>query len=108
MNDRFREIPARIDQTVKILEEMNARITHFETETLPLLGRTSDAVLIPVQLIENGYTAVETLFVRISAVTRIPAAVPSRRALTARAGRQGQPAFSCPPRAPGARERRDC
>ncbi len=66
MNDRFREIPARINQTVAILEELSARIDHFETETLPVLGRTSDAVLIPVQLIENGFTAVETLFVRIS------------------------------------------
>jgi predicted nucleotidyltransferase len=60
------EIPARIDQAVAILEEMSARIDHFEAETLPVLGRTNDAVLIPVQLIENGYTAVETLFVRIS------------------------------------------
>jgi len=66
MNDRFHEIPARIDQTIAVVEELVDRIDHFETETLPILGRTADAVLIPVQLIENGYIAVETLFLRIS------------------------------------------
>ncbi len=30
-----------------------------------VLGKTADSVLIPVQILENAYTAVETLFLRI-------------------------------------------
>lgn len=66
MNDRFSEIPARISQTEDILDEMLRRLDSFEREVLPKLGRTPDSVLIPAQILENGYTAMETLFVRIS------------------------------------------
>lgn len=66
MNDRFEEIPSRIDYTLGVLDEMLRRLDSFETETLPLLGETNTSVLIPVQIIENTYTALETLFLRIS------------------------------------------
>jgi len=66
MNDRFDEIPARIAQTLKLMEEMLRRLDGFESSIIPLLGKTTDSVLIPVQILENAYTAVETLFLRIS------------------------------------------
>lgn len=66
MNDRFAELPARIDSTLEIIDEILVRLDRFETSILPQLGKTSDSVLIPVQLLENGYTAIETLFLRIS------------------------------------------
>ena len=66
MNDRFDEIPARIAQTLKLMEEMLRRLDGFESDIIPLLGKTTDSVLIPVQILENAYTAVETLFLRIS------------------------------------------
>ncbi len=66
MDDHFREIPGRIEQTLSILQAVERRLDRFEAEVLPKLGKTSDSVLIPVQLLENGYTAVETVFVRIS------------------------------------------
>jgi hypothetical protein len=66
MNDRFDEIPARIAQTMQLMLEMLRRLDGFESDILPVLGKTSDSVLIPVQILENAYTAVETLFLRIS------------------------------------------
>jgi len=66
MKDRFLEIPARINKTVQILDEIADRLNRFEEELIPKLGKNTDSVLIPVQLLENGYTAVETLFLRIS------------------------------------------
>jgi hypothetical protein len=66
MNDRFDEIPARIDQVMELTQEMLRRLDSFETGIIPLLGKTADSVLIPVQILENGYTAVETLLLRIS------------------------------------------
>ncbi len=66
MKDRFAEIPARVDTALEILDEILLRLDRFESSILPQLGKTSDSVLIPVQLLENGYTAVETLFLRIS------------------------------------------
>ncbi len=66
MNDRFDEIPARIGQTKQLMLEMLRRLDGFESDILPVLGKTSDSVLIPVQILENAYTAVETLFLRIS------------------------------------------
>jgi hypothetical protein len=66
MNDRFDEIPARIAQTLQLMQEMLKRLDTFESSIIPVLGKTSDSVLIPVQILENAYTAVETLFLRIS------------------------------------------
>jgi hypothetical protein len=66
MNDRFDEIPARIAQTLELMMEMLRRLDTFESGIIPILGKTADSVLIPVQILENGYTAVETLFLRIS------------------------------------------
>jgi hypothetical protein len=66
MSDRFDEIPARIGQTKQLLLEMIQRLDSFESEIIPMLGKTSNSVLIPVQILENAYTATETLFLRIS------------------------------------------
>ncbi|OHD76078.1 MAG: hypothetical protein A3J97_14515 [Spirochaetes bacterium RIFOXYC1_FULL_54_7] len=66
MNDRFDEIPARIAQTLQLMQEMLRRLDSFESDIIPVLGKTADSVLIPVQILENAYTAVETLFLRIS------------------------------------------
>jgi len=66
MNDRYAELPARIAATCSILDDIVARLDRFEAEILPQLGKTGDSVLIPVQLLENGYTAIETAFLRIS------------------------------------------
>ncbi len=66
MNDRFNEIPARIDQTLATLSRLSQRLDNFETSILPKIGKTEDSVLIPVQILESGYTAAETLFLRIS------------------------------------------
>jgi hypothetical protein len=66
MNDRFDEIPARIAQTLQLLLEMLRRLDAFESDIVPILGKTADSVLIPVQILENAYTAVETLILRIS------------------------------------------
>jgi hypothetical protein len=66
MGDRFDEIPAQIDELLGILSKQLGRLDGFETDIVPKIGRTSDSVLIPVQLLESAYTAVETLFVRVS------------------------------------------
>jgi hypothetical protein len=66
MNDRFNEIPSRANQTLSIISQLLSRLDNFETEIIPKIGKTTDSVLIPVQILENGYTAVETLFLRIS------------------------------------------
>ncbi len=66
MNDRFDEIPARMAQTLQLMAEMGKRLDAFESDIIPLLGKTADSVLIPVQILENAYTACETLFLRIS------------------------------------------
>ena len=66
MNDRFREIPALIRKTKDLLLEMISRIDKFEEEIIPKIGKTEESVFIPVQILENGYTAMETLFLRIS------------------------------------------
>ena len=66
MSDRFDEIPVRIGQTKQLLLEMIQRLDSFESEIIPMLGKTSNSVLIPVQILENAYTAAETLFLRIS------------------------------------------
>jgi hypothetical protein len=66
MNDNFTEIPDRIDKTLTILEQFIRRLENFEREIVPKIGKTSDSVLIPVQILENGYTVLETLFFHIS------------------------------------------
>ena len=66
MNDRFSEIPGRIEQLFSILSRLIGRLDNFGKNIVPKIGKTSDPILIPVQILENGYTAVETLFLRIS------------------------------------------
>lgn len=66
MSDRFDEIPAQVDELLGILSKQLGRLNGFETDIVPRIGRTSDSVLIPVQILESAYTAIETLFVRIS------------------------------------------
>jgi hypothetical protein len=66
MGDRFDEIPAQIDELLGILSKQLGRLNGFETDIVPKIGRTSDSVLIPVQILESAYTAIETLFVRVS------------------------------------------
>jgi hypothetical protein len=66
MSDRFDEIPAQVDELLAILSKQLGRLKGFETDIVPKIGRTSDSVLIPVQILESAYTAIETLFVRIS------------------------------------------
>ena len=66
MGDRFDEIPAQVDELLGILSRQLARLNGFETDIVPKIGRTSDSVLIPVQILESAFTAIETLFVRVS------------------------------------------
>ena len=66
MSDRFDEIPAQIDELLMILSRPLGRLDSFEADIVPRIGRTADSVLIPVQLLDSAYTAIETLFVRIS------------------------------------------
>jgi hypothetical protein len=66
MPDRFNELPGYIEKTLNLLSEMVQRLDRFEKELVPNIGKTEDSVLIPVQILENGYTAIETMFMRIS------------------------------------------
>ncbi len=66
MSDRFDEIPAQTDELLRILSRFVGRLDNFETDIVPKIGRTADSVLIPVQLLDSAYTAIETLFLRIS------------------------------------------
>ena len=66
MSDRFAEIPARIERTLAVLSLMIDRLDTFESDIVPKIGRTETSVLIPIQILENAYTAIETLFMRIS------------------------------------------
>jgi hypothetical protein len=66
MSDRFNEIPGHIEKTLTILAQLVEKLDRFEKEIIPKIGRTKESVLIPVQILESGYTAVETLFMRIS------------------------------------------
>jgi len=51
---------------MQLMQEMLKRLDSFESTIIPKWGKTADSVLIPVQILENAYTAVETLFLRIS------------------------------------------
>lgn len=66
MSDRFDEIPAQTADLLGILSGLLSRLDRFESEIVPKIGRTSESVLIPVRILESGYTAIETLLVRIS------------------------------------------
>ena len=66
MSDRFDEIPGHIKQALKVLSGLVESLDAFDAEVVPKIGRTKHSVLIPAQILENGYTAAETLFMRIS------------------------------------------
>ena len=66
MSDLFDEIPSHIDSLLGILSKQLGRLDSFEADIVPRIGRTSSSVLIPVQVLESAYTAMETRFVRVS------------------------------------------
>ena len=66
MPDRFNELPGHIEKTLELLSGLLLKLERFEKELVPKIGKTEDSVLIPVQVLENGYTAIETMFMRIS------------------------------------------
>jgi len=66
MSDLFDELPAHITQTQRILSQFLSQLDEFEKEIVPKIGRTHQSVLIPAQILDSAYTAIETLFLRIS------------------------------------------
>ena len=55
-----------ISRLTNVLASIEARLGRFLDDELPDLGRTDVAASYVAQLIDNTYTAVETLFLRIS------------------------------------------
>lgn len=57
---------AHIDKHIDLLEEGMHQIDGCEKSDIPLLGRTPRAGILLAGLLENYYTCIETVFVRIS------------------------------------------
>ena len=60
------ELIADIRNNMEVLSQLEQHATHVETEDIPLLGRTRSSALIVAGVVENYYTCVETILLRIS------------------------------------------
>jgi len=63
------ELPLLIEEICKthtILDSIYSYLKDFEQKELPKLGRNRTSGLVISQILENAYTSIETLFLRIS------------------------------------------
>lgn len=66
MNDEARDLLIEVDRILAVVESLRGRCNRFRQENLPTLGRTDISANFAAQLLDNTYTAFETLFLRIS------------------------------------------
>ena len=59
-------LPAQIDRIAGVVEGMAEKLESFLSATLPEIGRSEVSAAYVAQTLENTYTALETLFLRIS------------------------------------------
>ena len=59
-------LPDQIDRIVGVVDGMAVKLSTFLSSTLPQIGRTEVSAAYVAQTLENTYTALETLFLRIS------------------------------------------
>ena len=78
-------LPAQIDRIAVVVDGMAGKLESFLTATLPEIGRSEVSAAYVAQTLENTYTALETLFLRISQHFENSA---GRRALARRPARQ--------------------
>lgn len=66
MKNELRLIIEEISKTRSILDDIYSYLKDFEQKELPKLGRNRTSGLVISQILENAYTSIETLFLRIS------------------------------------------
>jgi hypothetical protein len=66
MNSDARELLIEVDRILAVVESLRTRSDRFRRENLPILGRTDISANFAAQLLDNTYTALETLFLRVS------------------------------------------
>ena len=59
-------LPAQIERMSGVVDGMAAKLEAFLTDELPRIGRSAVSAAYVAQTLENTYTALETLFLRIS------------------------------------------
>jgi hypothetical protein len=66
MRDDTRELLIEIDRIRTVLDSLSARLARFKSENLPTLGRNDISANFAAQILDHSYTALETLFLRVS------------------------------------------
>ncbi len=66
MSDSTAVLVAEIRRVSSLLSDVHARLETFRGKELNLLGRTHVTAVFVAQVLDNYYTALETLFLRIS------------------------------------------
>ena len=66
MRDDPASLRGEIERLLGIAESLHSRLRAFLGDVVPNTGRTDYAASHVAQLLESGYTALETLFLRIS------------------------------------------
>jgi hypothetical protein len=66
MGDDARGLMIELDRIRSVVDSLSARLVRFRSESLPVLGRTDISANFAAQLLDNTYTALETLFLRVS------------------------------------------
>lgn len=61
-----RELVIELDRIRSVVDSLAGRLERFRSESLPVLGRTDISANFAAQLLDNTYTALETLFLRVS------------------------------------------
>ena len=67
MNDAEQKVlVGEVQSATEILRKLHGYLSEFASDRLPAMGKNADSAFIVAGALENYYTAVETLFVRIS------------------------------------------
>jgi hypothetical protein len=66
MIDSIAVLIAELRRTSSVLSDIHIRLETFRGKELSLLGRTQVSAVFLAQILDNYYTALETLFLRIS------------------------------------------
>jgi hypothetical protein len=66
MSSDSRVVIAELERIITVLDGIHQRMSRTREEDLPRIGRTELTAVFIAQLFDNFYTAVETLFLRIS------------------------------------------
>jgi hypothetical protein len=66
MSTDARDLLIELNRIRSVVDSLATRMDRFRTESLPQLGRTDISANFAAQLLNNTYTALETLFLRVS------------------------------------------